>query len=437
LSAQHGAPAGAPARAARASRRAAERAGLGHATKSLAYWGKVRDLATAAPPGPETDEDGATACAQLLLVGARAGLPAADIDTVFADGTELALRSGNLDARVRLLAAYGGHRMLGRCDFDTARPHIDEARRLAEGGSERSTRIMAGLLAGQVLAWGGAFPEALASVEQTLPLCGSDWDVGSELIGYSPRFAIGFYQVVACVYLGRTAEARGAVEGLLGWALDTEDRFLHCSALSLRALVASLEGQETVALGHARRALALAEEMELAGLRLLAHREVGRALVQAGQWTDALPVLEHAVALIRAFDTYRVVEPQLRGYLAETYAALGRGGLAQAEAERAIAAAARGGPHLQTEALLSRVRVLLALDGAAAAPEAATLLARAATLCGAGRAERQLPLVAVEQARIAGLRGDRSARDRWLADAHARYVALALPRLAARLDVHR
>jgi adenylate cyclase len=435
LIAHHWEHAGEPALAAHAYRRAAERAGLGHATKSLAHWGKVRELAKAAPPGRETDEDGAAACAQLLLVGARAGLPAADIDRLFADGTELARRSGDLDARARLLAAYGGHRMLGRCDFDTARPHVDEALRLAQRGGDVPTRIMAGLLSGQVLAWGGAFDEALRSVERTLPLCGSDWDLGTELIGYSPRFAIGFYHVVALVYLGRTAAARTGIDGLLGWALATDDRFLHCSALSLAALVACLDGNASVALGHARRALALAEQTDLAGLRLLAHREVGRALVQAERWGEALPVLEHAVALLRAFDTYRVVEPQVRGYLAETYAALGHDGPARAESERAATAAACGGSHLRTEAMLARARVLLALDGAAAADEASALLVQAATLSEQSGARRQEPILAVERARIAHLRGDAAGREAALAEARRLYADLDLPQLAARTTV--
>jgi class 3 adenylate cyclase/tetratricopeptide (TPR) repeat protein len=433
LIAHHWEHAGEPALAARSYRRAAERAGLGHATKSFAHWAKVRELAKAAPATPATDEDGAAACAQLLLVGARTGLPAADIDLLFADGTELAQRAGNVDARARLLAAYGGHRMLARCDFETARPRVEEARRLAEQGGDLPTRIMAGLLSGQVLAWGGAFADALESVETTLPLCGSDWDVGTELIGYSPRFAIGFYQVVSLVYLGRTAAAHAALDVLLAWALPTDDRFLHCSGLSLAALAICLEGNESAALGHARRALALAEESDLAGLRLLAHREVGRALVQTGQWKEALTVLEHAVALLRAFDTYRVVEPQIRGYLAETYAALGKADLARAESVRAMSAAARGGSHLQSETLLSRIRVLLALDGAAAVPETSGLAERALLLTGQSGAVRQLPLVHMEQARIAHAAGDAAAAERSHAAAREQFTAMGLTQLAARL----
>jgi len=433
LIAHHWEHAGEPALAARAYRRAAERAGLGHATKSFAHWAKVRELAKLAPATPATDEDGAAACAQLLLVGARTGLPFADIDLLFADGTELAQRSGNVDARARLLAAYGGHSMLARCDFETARPSVEEARRLAEQGGDLPTRIMAGLLSGQVLAWGGAFSDALDSVERTLPLCGSDWDLGSELIGYSPRFAIGFYQVVSLVYLGRTAAARAGVDALLAWALATDDRFLHCSGLSLLALATCLEGNESAAVGHARRALALAEESDLAGLRLLAHREVGRALVQSEQWTEALAVLEHAVVLLRTFDTYRVVEPQIRGHLAETYAAVGDAEMARAESVRALSAAARGGGHLQTETLLSRIRVLLALDGAAAVAEASGLADRARLLTEQCGAARQLPLVDVEQARIARAAGDAAAAERSLAAARERFTAIGLAPLAARL----
>jgi class 3 adenylate cyclase/tetratricopeptide (TPR) repeat protein len=425
--------AGEAALAARAYRRAAERAGLGHAAESLAHWGKVRELAKAAPPSRDTDDDGAAACAQLLLVGARAGSPADDIETLFTEGSELARRSDNLEARVRLLAAYGGYRMLARCDFEVARTHTDDAVRLAEKTSDRATRIMAGLLSGQVLAWGGAFAEALRTVERTLPLCGTDWDIGAELIGYSPRFAIGFYRVVSLAYLGRTADARAARDGLLAWALSTDEPFLQCSALSNAALVAALEGDEPVALGYARRAFELAEQSGLAGLRLLSHREVACALVQAERWTEALPVLERAVGLLRTFDAYRVVEPQIRAFLAETYAALGHDAAARAESVRAHDAAVHGGAHIQTEVLLSRIRVLLTLDGAAAAPEATTLLARAATLTDETGARRQAPVLAEERARIAHAAGDTAACDAALAEARQRYAALGLDRLAARV----
>jgi hypothetical protein len=144
-------------------------------------------------------------------------------------------------------------------------------------------------------------------------------------------------------------------------------------------------------------------------------------------------VLEHAVALLRTFDTYRVVEPQIRGYLAETYAAGGDGELARAESVRAMSAAARGGGHLQTETLLSRIRVLLALDGAGAFAEASGLAERASLLTEQSGAVRQFPLVHVERARIARAAGDVADAERWLLAARERFNAIGLPQLAARL----
>jgi class 3 adenylate cyclase len=433
LVAHHWEHAGEPALAAHAYRRAAERAGLGQAAQSLAHWAKVHELAKAAPPGRDTDELGAIACAQRLLIGARAGLPAADIDALFAEGTELARRADNLDSRVRLHVAYGGYTMLARCDFEVARPHVEEAMLLAEQGAERSTRIMAGLLCAQVLTWGGAFSRALQFVDHTLATCGSDWDVATGLVGYSPRFGVVFYQTLSLAYTGCTAEARGAVNGLLGWALSTDERFLQCSALALTARWAVLEGEETVALGHARRAFELAEQMGLAGLRLLAHGELGSALALAERWTEARAVLENATKLLGTFDTYRVVEPQIRAKLAETYARLGEPARARDESARAVDIAARAGAYLQTEALLSRGRVLLAVDGGAAADAATALVDRAAVLAWQGGARRQEPVLAEERARIAHARGEGAECDRQLAEARRLYDLLALPRHRARV----
>jgi ATP/maltotriose-dependent transcriptional regulator MalT len=323
--------------------------------------------------------------------------------------------------------------MLARCDFDVARPHVEEAMLLAEQGAERETRIMAGLLCAQVLTWGGAFSRALRFVDHTLAACGTDWDVATGLVGYSPRFGVVFYQTLSLAYTGQTDAARTAVNRLLSWALATDEPFLQCSALALTARWAVLEGEEAVALGHARRAFELAEQMGLAGLRLLAHGELGRALALAGRWTEARAVLENATSLLRTYDTYRVVEPQIRASLAETYATLGDAEHARAESVRAVEAAARAGAYLQTETLVSRVRVLLALDGHAAADVVVPLIDRAGVLSWQGGARRQEPVLAEERARAAHVRGDLAERESRLAEARALFERLGLPRHAARV----
>lgn len=154
------------------------------------------------------------------------------------------------------------------------------------------------------------------------------------------------------------------------------------------------------------------------------------ARLMAGGFVD----VEHAVALLRAFDTYRVVEPQVRGSLAETYAALGQATPARAESERAVAAAVRGGPHLQAEALLSRAHVLLALDGFEGVHDAMPLLTRATSLWAGAGARRQAPVLAEARARIGLARGEPAAFGDWLAEARRLYLSLDLPRQAARLD---
>jgi hypothetical protein len=112
---------------------------------------------------------------------------------------------------------------------------------------------------------------------------------------------------------------------------------------------------------------------------------------------------------------------------------VGDGELARAESVRAMSAAARGGGHLQTETLLSRIRVLLALDGARAVAEANGLAERASLLTEQSGAVRQLPLVDMERARIAHVSGDVVEAERWRAAARERLTAIGLSQLAARL----
>jgi hypothetical protein len=82
---------------------------------------------------------------------------------------------------------------------------------------------------------------------------------------------------------------------------------------------------------------------------------------------------------------------------------------------------------------LSRIRVLLALDGEGAVPEASGLAERALLLTGQSGAVRQLPLVHVEQARIARAAGDAASAERSLAAAREHFTAMGLTQLAARL----
>jgi hypothetical protein len=68
---------------------------------------------------------------------------------------------------------------------------------------------------------------------------------------------------------------------------------------------------------------------------------------------------------------------------------LGEADRARAESVRAVEVAARAGAYLQTETLVSRVRVLLALDGGAAADAVIPLIDRAGVLAWQGGARRQ------------------------------------------------
>jgi hypothetical protein len=74
--------------------------------------------------------------------------------------------------------------------------------------------------------------------------------------------------------------------------------------------------------------------------------------------------------------------------------------------------------------MTDRIRVLLALDGAAARDEVETSLARALAPVHSTGARPYEPQIHVERARLAGLLADPAGRLEWLREAHRLFTEL-------------
>ena len=428
LIAHHWENAGEAALAARWYRRAAEGAGLGQAAESLEHWQKVQTLAATAPASAETDELGAIARAQILSFGARAPV-AADMEAIFHDGVALARRSGHDALRARLLAAYGAYTFLSCCRFAPALAHLQEAVALADASGDVKTRLMTRFHLAQVSTLAGHFEPALATAAATLPLC-ADWDFGSDLVGYSPRFGLLYYQAMSLAFLGRFAPARAVAEELLSFARSRDDAFLVAAANIASAPLARLSGDVALALARSTRALELADQLGVAGLRILARLELGRTLVHAREPEAAVPVLEELTALIDETGITRAMAVPARAHLAESLAALGRIAAARACCDAALDAVDGAGWLFGHVAHVAHARILLATGEL---PAAAAALDRAEEITQRSGARALEPTVLDERARLAHLAGDEARAEQLLREAAARCRALGVPRREAQL----
>ena len=149
----------------------------------------------------------------------------------------------------------------------------------------------------QVSTGAGHFERALTAAGAAVPLC-PDWDAGSELVGYSPRFGLLYYQAMALAYVGRFPAAHAVADEIFAFVRTRDDPFLVTAANIATTPLARLSGDLTTALARSNRALEFSEQLGTVGLRILSRLELGRTLVEREEWDGAVHVLGQLLALV-------------------------------------------------------------------------------------------------------------------------------------------
>jgi hypothetical protein len=143
----------------------------------------------------------------------------------------------------------------------------------------------------------------------------------------------------------------------------------------------------------------------------MAHGAYGTALAMSGDWSGACERLDFALATARENGVGRFMEADQLAALAEAHVGLGHGERAREVAGEALQSALRMEmPIAEIHAQLSRARVLLALDGAAAREGIRSALSRAHQLVTTTGARSYEPRIHLEHAALAELLGDDAAR---------------------------
>jgi ATP/maltotriose-dependent transcriptional regulator MalT len=164
------------------------------------------------------------------------------------------------------------------------------------------------------------------------------------------------------------------------------------------------------------------------------YTNLGAAQLLSGDPAAAVTTLEHNVSLARN-QRARLWEGRWLAYLAEAYLATGDARRARASADEAVAAASDHGARVQCEcaARLSRARVLLATEGAAARNEIESELAEMERLIEKTGAVSYTPFLFEERARLSRMLGDHGASECELRKAHRLFVEMGAAGHAERL----
>jgi class 3 adenylate cyclase len=415
-------------------RRAAVWAGLSDPHEGLRHWRRVRELAGHVAEERSGDELALEACSRILALGWRGGFSPEEAESVFKEGRALAERRGDPLTVAVLLSSFGTSRM------SAAGSAADYVR-----CAEEAEPIFAAMAQPAVAATLGAFPmyayvfagygaKVIEIADRVFAAVGSDYSLGKELIGFSPRLAAMQGRTVGLMYAGRlneaeaqcqeglkSAESLGEAE-LLGW-LD------HAATW-----VAYTRGDTASVLDHGRRSLEIAMKINKDSSLVIAYFSLGNSHLMAGEAGEACEALLSSAAIARDRNTFLAFLPQVLSVLAEAQLAVGKRTEAEASSREAIARARAGGcDYYEAHAQLSLAEILLAADGRAAAGGVETALNRAEDLVEKTAGRSLSPRILELRGRLAAARGDAKVGAALLKKALDLYRAIGATGQAARL----
>ena len=425
LLAHHWEAAGEALEAARWSRRAAE--WVSNFPEALRHWRKVRALLEGLPESAETRDLGATANAQILGIGVRVGMSGEEPATLLAELKAQAEESGDPRLQALLLAAPAAANALGG-KADEAIEELWAATRLADRTDD--TGLQLAVRAVLVLAhyFAGRMREGLLIAEQALAGASDNPEHGADVFGFSPFVMLLMFRGQFLREMGRLEDAARVLDRVT--VLAQEHGQIEIFSISQMAHIdlARLTGNIRPAMGHAARVVEAAEALGSAFARGQGYAAFGLAHALNGEWKAAASAYEQSLALLRESGTGMADQPFKLAALAEAYLHLGKQPEARAAAEEAIALAHRC-RALHAECIAYRVlaHVLLETEGIGAADTVESALARAQALIEETGGAGMQPLICIERAQLARLRGDETTRQRELREAQHLLAAMGAP----------
>jgi tetratricopeptide (TPR) repeat protein len=196
---------------------------------------------------------------------------------------------------------------------------------------------------------------------------------------------------------------------------------------ALHVFSCEVTGEAESALAHGREAVDCAERTGNQVGRISAYLALGLANILNRAWHGALEALERALAIGRE-RRLLVQEGAMLAAMAAAHLGLGDHPRALTLAEEAIAVCRRRGTRLfEFSALLTRMRALRETLGLQAKREIGATLAEADAWLEMSGAKSYEPFLRVERAELARLRGDDSARQRELREAHRLFIEIGAP----------
>jgi len=355
----------------------------------------------------------------------RLGAAPAESEAVFREAIDLARQAGDLGAEARVEAAYGWLKT-GHNEWPTVIDHAQRALTLADAAADRPIQLFARFALGRALFWQGRSHEAVRVFDQTAEI-GGDAGAEVELLGWRPYIECLSIRAVAHSFMGQPRKGLDFVEGLPAL---TRRHGLHSDLSS----IASDRIWTSYILGDADRARRFSSEALQAAERFGADRNVVYALLACGhasclalRWEEGDGFFARARERIAATGAGREWTMAINGPQALCRAGMG-------DRERGLDLARKGVElTLANELDLLRViqgafcvRVLRIAGGPSHQDELETRIAETLELVQRTGLAGWLPLVLLERAGLARMRGDADGLRRDLAEARRLFAKMGV-----------
>ena len=434
LLAYHWENAGEPLNAATWHAHAARWAGVDSPAEAFRHWNSVWEILSQEAESEASRALLFEAAKTLLQLGIRQGLSKEQTEPIFLEGKRIAEASGDTTALITLLIGYGKseHMLTGAPRL--ALPFFQEALEVAKRGDDRDENWSAREALSCATMYVGDLETSQRYSAEMLEISGDDPSVGASISSFGAAWGYAGNRCWSLIDLGRYEEAAdGFRRAEIGSRQMNETEPLSWND-GFRSRMLSRAGDAPGALAAASRSVASAEELGSLIALVNAYAHHGMALLLDGEYTAAEERLEAALEIARANRVWLTLEGDFIALLAE--AKLGRGdadGGRQA-ADLAVRTTQRTEtPVLELHARLTRARVMIALDGAAAKTEIEAELDRADELLRSTNARSYEPEILEERAALADVLDDPAPAERLRAEALSLYRAMGATGHAERL----
>ena len=419
--AHHWTQAGEPMRAATWHVHIARRVRITDLAASRRHWARARALLVPLPWGEERTALLLETYPELIDTLDRLGAEPAESEAVYLEGIAVARQAGEPGTESLIEAAYGNLRS-SQNDIDGMVEHASIAATLADKQGDLGIKLLARHVLGRGFAWQTRYKDSVRTFDESVAIAGGDAGAEIEVLGWKP-------------YIESLA-IRGAVVSIMGRpkeGLEFAEKFpmlLRRSGIGSDISSAATDRfWPCWMLGDAPRARRYSDEALQMAERYGSDRNIVYALMACGnastlglRWEEGNGFLERAAQRISATGAGAEWAVLVYSHQALCLAELG-------ERERSLDLVRRTRalaiPLVRSIGFL-RARVMRIVNGAQDLDALETEIAETLEALKSAEAKGWLPLLMLERAGLARLRGDADAMARDLAEARRLFAEMGV-----------